>query len=226
MLGNGVPATPPEQQVTKLVPGESLRLVAPLAHNDAVVAWYFQGPSERIYDRAGTALSAYTTEQMFFNDLRTERQMGYVAASVNYPRQTVPGWIMLVQSPNFSAKAVADAMAEFKANHLDNLAEETFLKYRQSLVAELREPSKNLYEEGGRQWRELMLGETDFDTREQIAQAIEAFDFATWQQYFKTHFVDNPASLQVVAPGAQAITPDQSAIDIGSATEFRLRRQR
>lgn len=224
-LGDGLPAVSPAQQVTQLMPGESLRLLAPLSHNDAVVAWYFQGPSERIYDRAGTALTAYTTEQMFFNDLRTERQMGYVAASVNYPRQTLPGWIMLVQSPSHSAKAVADAMAEFKGGHLDNLSEETFLKYRQSLVAELREPSKNLYEEGGRQWRELTLGETDFDTREQIAQAIEAFDFTTWQHYFQSHFVDSPASLQVVAPGAQAIVPDQPAIDIGAATEFRLRRQ-
>ena len=225
VLGGGVPTAPVAQQVTKLVPGESLRLVAPLSHNDAVVAWYFQGPSERIYDRAGSALSAYTTEQMFFNDLRTERQMGYVAASVNYSRQTLPGWVMLVQSPSHSAKAVADAMAEFKDSHLDNLSEETFMKYRQSLVAELREPSKNLYEEGGRQWRELTLGETDFNTREHIALAIETFDFATWQQYFKTHFVDNPASLQVVAPGAQATIPDQPATDIVSATDFRLLRQ-
>lgn len=226
MLGDGQPVESPAQRVTKLMPGESLRLLAPLSHNDAVVAWYFQGPSESIYDRAGTALTAYTTEQMFFNELRTERQMGYVAASVNYPRQALPGWLMLVQSPSHSASAVADAMAEFKASHLGNLSEATFLKYRQSLVAELREPSKNLYEEGGRQWRELTLGETEFDTREQIAEAIDAFDFATWQHYFQSHFVDNPASLQVVAPGAQAMVPDQPATEIGVASDFRVLRQR
>ena len=226
MVGEGSPSEVTAQQVTKLLPGESLRLIAPLAHNDAVVAWYFQGPSDRIEDRAGTALSAYTTEQMFFNDLRTERQMGYVAASRNYARLKQPGWIMLVQSPSHSAQTVAAAMAEFKAHHLENLSEETFIKYRQSLVAELREPSKNVYEEGGRQWLELSLNETGFDTQEQMASAIERIEFGAWKQYFKVHFIDNPASLQVVAPGIKGSLPDQPATLIDSATAFRLTRQR
>lgn len=226
LVGSGAPSQVTAQQVTRLLPGESLRLVAPVAHNDAVVAWYFQGPSNSLEDRAATALSAYTTEQMFFNDLRTERQMGYVAASVNYTRLKQPGWVMLVQSPSHSAAAVAAAMADFKANHLNVLAEETFTKYRQSLVAELREPSKNLYEEGGRQWRELNLGETDFDTREKFASTIENIEFETWQQYFQAHFINNPASIQVVAPGAKGVLPAEAAVTIESATAFRLRRQR
>ena len=106
------------------------------------------------------------------------------------------------------------------------LAEETFTKYRQSLVAELREPSKNLYEEGGRQWRELNLGETDFDTREKFASTIENIEFETWQQYFQAHFINNPASIQVVAPGAKGVLPAEAAVTIESATAFRLRRQR
>lgn len=213
---------PTERQlVATLTPTQSSRFNAEIDHNDSVVLWYLQGPSNSISDRALTAFSAYTTDQQFFNDLRTERQMGYVAASFSFPRRDVPGWLMMVQSPNHSAAAVADAMNEFRLNHLNNIDDGQFERYRTALINELLEPSKNLYEEGAKNWRSLELEDYEFNDTQLIAQELEAMTFDVWQAYFNKHFIEQPAWIQVVAPGGFEDLPTQPAEIIKDPDSFK-----
>jgi secreted Zn-dependent insulinase-like peptidase len=211
LYGDAEPVQWEPQQVTRLDPASPKRLVAPLEHEDSVVFWYRQAPDNTLYDRAMTAITGFTSRQGFFNDLRTERQMGYVAASFSSPLRDVPGWAMMVQSPNYSAADVADAMAAFVAHHVESLDESSFERYKEALINELLKPTKNLYEQGAKDWRALLLGDKDFDDMERIADTLRDIDYATWVDYYRRHFVERPAWLQVVAPGQFGALPTQTA---------------
>ncbi|EED35297.1 peptidase M16 domain protein [Luminiphilus syltensis NOR5-1B] len=226
LIGSDDPVAPRDTQVTRIRPGEHLRYVRELEHNDAVVFWYTQGPAATFEDRAKTSLATFTTERAFFDSLRTEQQLGYVVASFNWVQRGVPGSGMLVQSPSHSATAVVQAMSEFRRQHAENLTEEEFLEYRDGLVVQLLEPPKNLYEKGGRLWAELDLGELDFDTQKQIADLVVNVEYDELLDYYREHFLDNAAWIQVIAPGKRGELPSEpSATRIDDAISFRSVRQ-
>ena len=93
----------PEVKVLKLAAGESLLYGVDVPHDDAVVAWYLQGKGNSWADRAATLLTGQIMKSGFFQQLRTEQQLGYVVSAFSWPQRDVPGLVMLVQSP------VADA---------------------------------------------------------------------------------------------------------------------
>ena len=104
VLSDGPAPALPDLKVLKLAAGESVQYAVDVPHDDAVVAWYLQGEGDSWEDRAATALTAQIMKSGFFQQLRTEQQLGYVVSAFAWPQMDVPGLVMLIQSP------VADAM--------------------------------------------------------------------------------------------------------------------
>lgn len=209
--------TLPERKVLKLAPGESLRYTVDVPHSDSVVAWYLQGAGDSWQDRAATALTAQIMSSGFFQELRTEQQLGYVVGAFDYPKLDVPGLVMLVQSPVADADTLATAMQAFMLRVEPALDEAQFERHKASLVSDILRPDKNLNERAEYYWQSIARKEWNFDSRQSLADAVQALTLPDWKAYFARVFLQQRHSLQVVAPGKWGVVPQGDARDYDSA---------
>ena len=216
------PASPlPERKVLKLAAGENLEYTVDVPHRDSVVAWYLQGADDTWRDRAATALTAQIMSSGFFQELRTEQQLGYVVGVYDYPKLDVPGLVMLVQSPVADANAVTAAMQAFMLGVEPALDEAQFERHKTSLISDIVRPDKNLNERAEYYWQSIARKEWNFDSRQSLADAVDALTLPMWKAYFERVFLQQRHSLRVVAPGKWGILPKGDARVYDSAQEIK-----
>jgi insulysin len=191
----------PDLKVLKLAPSEALQYVVDVHHDDAVVAWYLQGAGNTWEDRAATALTAQIMKSGFFQQLRTEQQLGYVVSAFAWSQLDVPGLVMLVQSPVADAAAIAAAMDTFMGAVESELDREQFARHQRALANEILVPDKNLWERAEFYWQSIARKQFDFDGRQALADAVNALTLESWLAYYNRVFVEERHSLLVVAPG-------------------------
>jgi insulysin len=206
----GEPAWAPS--VIKLAANEPLQLQSAIEHDDAVVAWYLQGAGQSLRDRAAVALTAQAVSSGFFQQLRTEQQLGYIVSSFAYPQYDVPGLLLLVQSPSHSAAHVYDAMDRFLADTLTQISEDQYLRHQQALINEILKPDENLAERAEFYWQSIAVREWGFDSDTKLAEAVEAVTFADWQAYYRRMFIEERLSLLALSPGSQGAVPEAGQV--------------
>jgi len=211
MLSRLIPDTPaaalPDLRVLKLAAGESLQYEVDVPHDDSVVAWYLQGEASEWRDRGATALTAQVIKSGFFQQLRTEQQLGYVASAFDWPQLEVPGLVLLIQSPVADAAKVAQAMDTFMKSVPAALDEQQFARHKAALLSDILRPDKNLWERADFYWQSIATKQVDFDGREQMADAVRSFNLEQWLAYYQRVFIEQAHSLQVVAPGRWQTLP-------------------
>lgn len=211
ILSAGPPPALPDLRVLKLAASESARYVVDVPHDDAVVAWYLQGAGNTWDDRAATELTAQIMKSGFFQQLRTEQQLGYVVNAFSWPQLDVPGLVLLVQSPVADADAVARAMQAYMEGLVADLDEEQFARHRAALTHEILRPDKNLWERAEFYWQSIAKKQYQFDGREALARAVQVLAMASWHEYYDRVFLRQRHSLQVVAPGKRGVLPTTAA---------------
>ena len=143
----------------------------------------------------------------FFQELRTEQQLGYVVGAFDFPKAEVPGLVMLVQSPVADANAVAVAMQDFMLSVQPGLDEAQFEQHKVSLISDILRPDKNLNERAEYYWQAIARKEWDFAGRQTLADAVEALTLQSWETYYERVFLEQRHSLQVLAPGKWGVVP-------------------
>jgi secreted Zn-dependent insulinase-like peptidase len=200
--GQGEPRAP-AVEVRALPAGRSV-LPLPVEHPDSALVMYLQGRDTGYRERALLALSAQVLSADFFNELRTDRQLGYAVFAQSYPYVRVPGLLLAVQSPVAGPQKL---LAEFEA-FLDRKSgagvdESSFTRHRDTLAARLREKPKSLGERSERLWSELGLGAFDFDDRLQVAAAVDGITRDDWVAWFRGHLAgDGQRALLVYTEGS------------------------
>lgn len=214
------PALPP-LRVLQVAADETLQYRVSIPHDDSVLAWYLQGAGTSWQDRAATALTGQLIKSEFFEQLRTEQQLGYVVSAFSWPQMDVPGLVMLVQSPVADANHVAGAMQAYLAAVPDQLDNEQFLRHRDALVTDIMRPDKNLWERAEFYWQAIAKKQWQFDGREQLAEAVAKLDLSQWLGYYERVFLERRHSLQVVAPGRWGEFPAGAERQVNSAQELK-----
>jgi secreted Zn-dependent insulinase-like peptidase len=223
LLAAGEAPPLPPLRVTRIAPGDSLQFPVEIDHDDAVVGWYLQGGDRSWHDRAATTLTAHIIKTGFFQQLRTEQQLGYVVSAFSWPQLDVPGLMLLIQSPSATAPEVIAAIDAYMDSVAGSLDEEQFLRYRKSLVAELERPDKNLWERAEFYWQSIAKKEFAFDGRQQLAAAVGALTLEDWNTYFTDVFRAQRRSLLVVAPGRAQALPEGYGEAVESAAALKAR---
>ena len=203
-LRGGSGAEAPAVEVLALPAGTSVRDVQ-IEHPDSSLLMYLQGASSDVAERARVALAGQILGPSFFNELRTERQLGYVVFAQPYPFARVPGLLLGAQSPVAGPAALAKefrAYLDRQVKALDVMSDDAFARQRDALAARLREKPKSLGEKTERLWSDLGLGSYGFDDREQVALAVDALSRPEWTAYFRARLAaEDAASLLVLSTG-------------------------
>jgi secreted Zn-dependent insulinase-like peptidase len=146
---------------------------------DSAMVMYLQGADTSFAERARFGLASQVLRSAYYNELRTEQQLGYAVVVTPSVLRRVPGMLFVVQSPVAGPNKVLDATLTFLTHYRGELAAmsgEEFTAYKQGLIGRLREKDKNLADRSQRYWSDLDVGFTAFDSREQIARQIEQID--------------------------------------------------
>jgi insulysin len=201
ILPSGKMQVIPDLKVLRLGAAESLQYEVDVPHDDSVVSWYMQGADNTWNDRAATALTGQIIKAGFFEQLRTEQQLGYIASAFSWPQLEVPGLVLLIQSPSASAPEVATAMDVYMRGVEADLDEAQFARHKAALIAEITRPDKNLWERAEFYWQAIAKKDLNFSGRRALADAVDALTFSNWLAYYNRVFLDEKHALQVVAPG-------------------------
>lgn len=202
------PAAVPSQELLRIPAGEMMQYRVDVPHDDSVLAWYLQGRGTSWDDRAATALTGQVMKSGFFQQLRTEQQLGYVVSAFTWAQLNVPGLVMLIQSPVADAAELERAMSAFMQGVLPALDEAQFDRHKAALVSDILRPDKNISERADYYWRAITLRRLDFESRDQLADAVRELSLEDFTAYYEQAFLEEPHSLQVITPGRWGNFPD------------------
>jgi secreted Zn-dependent insulinase-like peptidase len=188
LLAGATAVAAPPVQVLQLPAAQDYRRTLPAAHDDAALLWYRQAADNSKITRAALGVSAQMLSADFYTKLRTEQQLGYVVMSTPFPVRDVPGLVFLTQSPVAGPAQLAEAYRRFLQHWrgIDSAAlRPLFERHRAALAQLLKEEPKNLGEADARLWQDLNAGYLNFDSREQLLEAVENLTFEQWLALFR-----------------------------------------
>lgn len=165
----------------------ALRLQLEVDHADAAMVLHVQNPDESFASRARSSLAAQIMHPSYFQELRTEQQLGYVVSVSNRPVANRGGVSFIVQSPNTSAAELEQATLEFVDEFVSAWPEVSSAEFEQQksgLITRLLENPKNLNEASNRYWADLTENVMSFDSREQVADLVARLTQEDMQAYF------------------------------------------
>ncbi|MEE4299687.1 MAG: insulinase family protein [Pseudomonadales bacterium] len=225
---DAAPATP--EAIVRLGANGPSRRHVEVEHGDAALTLYVQGRDQSWAERARFGLLAHMMSAPYFNDLRTERQLGYVVTAQPWIQANTPGVIFLVQSPVAPANAIEAATAAFLDSFRADLAtmsEAEFEAERAGLLSSVLEADKNLGDRSNRLWTDLDAGLETFDSRERVAEAIESLDLAALRA-FADEFAERfeTGRLAVWTRGAFPDTERPAGAEITDLAAFKAARGR
>lgn len=139
-----------------------------------------------------TDLLATTIHEPCFNQLRTKEQLGYVVFSGYRLSRSYFGLRFLVQSErpcDYLEFRVEEFLKKFKKKNLgEELSDEAFAKFKQSLKNKKLTKLKNLNEECARFWNSINDGYYDFEQKVNDAEELDSITKEEFLQFFNDYF--------------------------------------
>ena len=160
-------------------------------HNDSAYLLYWQAENDSNNETALWLLLSNVIESGYYNQLRTQEQLGYIVFETYYPLWRVPGLMFIVQSPEVGVERIHLSTFSFfnsQMSRLGLMGEKQLNVYKHSLSASIQQRAKNLAGETQYYQRSLFYqdpSESLFKRREILAAAIENISPSDWLVFIK-----------------------------------------
>ena len=162
--------------LTPLAASEEHSVLHPHSSRDeSLVLRYLQGRDQTPAEQATTAVIAQWLETPFYQQLRTEQQLGYIVNAGYSPLLEAPGIALMVQSPDVESSTIAERMDAFldeASQRLEQLSDDDLAPYRQAVHDQLRQRDTSLAGMANRYWQATALEDVRFDRRDQLAKRV------------------------------------------------------
>eukprot|EP00752_Nemacystus_decipiens_P002074 g1985.t1 len=169
----------------------SLACPNPEETNSAVMVT-FQVCLDGAKDRARLALFTHLLKDKFFNQLRTQAQLGYIVGSgESVHGGHVHSAYFLIQSDDHSPCYLDESIEQFLTGFretLSSLTPEEFAMNVKAVVQNLLEKDKNLGEETRRHWDEISDRSYVFDRSERDADAVRQLSQGELLEFYGFYF--------------------------------------
>ena len=144
--------------------------------DSALAALYVPLGYDEYQSMANSTMLSQIVQPWFYNQLRTQEQLGYAVFSYQMPIGRQWGIGFLLQS---NSKQPAYLMQRFEAfypqaeQRLRDMKPEDFAQYQQALINDLKQRPQTLDEEANRYSRDFNRQNFSFDTREKAIEQIQ-----------------------------------------------------
>ncbi|MDZ4263653.1 MAG: insulinase family protein, partial [Pseudomonadota bacterium] len=160
-----------------------------LEHGDNIVELLIQSPSTSTDDTAHMMLVRQLLQPAFYNQLRTEKQLGYVVAAMAAPLLNLENSLLVVQSPSVTEENIIQEVDLFLDEQQVQLGENFTINQR-SLIKKLREPARSLKEQGDRYWSVITTYDNHFSRRIDLAEAVARITPESLNNFYRAVFMD------------------------------------
>jgi len=156
-------------------------------HDHATVV-YSPLPTRDNHLVALTMVTSHLLSPFFFQEMRTEKQYGYIVGVGYVPINRYPGIAFYIQSPHTDANALTTAIDNFINNSLimlDDITDENWCHLIQGLAGQLEEKDSNLRIKSQRFWAAICNKDLMFSHKEQLLTAILSLTFEQVKTFIK-----------------------------------------
>ncbi|WP_353668998.1 insulinase family protein [Marinomonas sp. THO17] len=130
----------------------------------------------------------------FYQELRTDKQLGYIVGTQDLSVRNTPILGLLVQSPNKSnqtiIKAIEDFLNEQKVK-LKNLSDEDFHRVKEGMLLDVTRKAKNLAENALKEWHQIAKSTPNFKTQEEWINSINRIKKDDFMAFLKEKIESN-----------------------------------
>ncbi len=170
------PADETHREMIRLQGYGMLRREIESRHQDSAILIYYQASKIETRQVALFSLLNHAMSSSFFNELRTEQQLGYMLGTGYLPLNRVPGMIFYIQSPKFGPAKLLATIDDFIGRFsyaLMQLTSEQWQSTKQGLMNQLTEPDANLRTRSQRYWICIGNKDVEFHHRSRVAKEIK-----------------------------------------------------
>jgi len=152
-------------------------LVVPISlpeHDHACVIYYPQVDKE-ISTIAKVMVASHLLSPLFFQEMRTEKQYGYLVGVGYIPLNRYPGIAFYIQSPHTQPIELTNAIDDFINSTLDMISQmsnEEWQHLQHGLSGQLQEKDSSLRIKSQRFWAALCNNDIEFNHKEQLVNSI------------------------------------------------------
>nr|WP_233132627.1 insulinase family protein [Paraferrimonas haliotis] len=190
------PAQETQREMIMLQGYGTLRREILSRHQDSAILIYYQAQTSDPLQVATLSLLNHAMSSSFFNELRTERQLGYMLGTGYLPLNRQPGMIFYIQSPKFGPAKLLATIDEFITNFsyaIMQLNSEQWLATKSGIINQLTEPDTNLRNRSQRYWICIGNKDVEFHHRSLVAKTIEKLTRADLIEYMNQYMRPNEA---------------------------------
>lgn len=127
-----------------------------------------------------TMVTSHLLSPLFFQEMRTDKQYGYLVGVGYVPINRYPGIAFYIQSPHTDAIALTKAIDEFVSNSLETIKELTKDEWSHlinGLAGQLQEKDNNLRIKSQRFWAAICNKDIHFTNKKKLVEAISTLTF-------------------------------------------------
>jgi secreted Zn-dependent insulinase-like peptidase len=157
----------------------TLLLPMTIPEHDHATVVYTPLPTRNDDQVALAMVTSHLLSPFFFQEMRTEKQYGYIVGVGYVPVNRYPGIAFYIQSPHTDGISLTKAIDAFIAdseNMLDSITEENWHHVIQGLTGQLEEKDSNLRIKSQRFWAAICNKDHIFSHKEQLLGAIKNID--------------------------------------------------
>lgn len=176
--------------------GHSFLIERPLQdknnENSCIVTYYEVGiEGDDLKQKLTNSIVMQFLNEPFFNELRTQQQLGYVVFSRAVNMRDVIGAQFMVQSPKRSCEYIVNSINEFLVSmrqRVDTLSDEEFEVQKQAVHVKLAEKNISLHQEFSRYWGEICTHKYLFDRQDKQLELLQHITKQDFQDLFELTF--------------------------------------
>ncbi|WP_392566073.1 pitrilysin [Utexia brackfieldae] len=176
--------------------------------DNALTMVYIATGDNEIIDKTQSVLLAKILTPWFYQQLRSEEQLGYVVTSLPVSMGKASGIGFLVQSNQYTPSQLYQRYLAFYPHALAKLkalSPVEFAQYKNGLLAELQEPPQTMDEEVDRYLPDFLKSTFNFDTREKMIVALKQLSQQQVIAFYQSLVIKNQGlSIASVVKGADA----------------------
>jgi len=180
----------------RVAAGDYHRINMPLTdaanENSALISYFETGiSSESLKNELTGKLVMQVMQQPFFNDLRTNQQLGYVVDARQIESRHVMGYRFLIQSAAHSAEYCIGCINKFLLDNrkvFQELSDTDFEQAREAINIDISEKDINLSIEASRLYNEICVHTYVFDRQDKEIATLQEVTKAEVQAFFENIF--------------------------------------
>lgn len=182
-------------------PGRALQWQEDIILEDSAILDAFVMDDESVETRAKANLAAELLHNRFFNQLRTEQQLGYSVGVTSLRVRDHGALAFYIQS---SVAGPAELLGHFQdfrddaESYLDEMDDDTFAEAKEGLLVSLNEPPEDLGQEASRIRADWTRQNYNFDTRSSMSESVERLQKGDMLEFYRNQILDRDNSMRVL----------------------------